>query len=57
MKRSIVSVNAATVLREPRIPYNTVLGDKNDILSPLNGEFLIQNALLFSPLAWFDPNC
>ena len=35
-KRSIVSVNGAAVLKEPKIPYDTVLDTKKGILIPKN---------------------
>ncbi len=35
-KRSIVSVNGATVLKEPEIPYSTVFSGKKGVLSPGN---------------------
>ncbi len=38
-KRSIVSVNDVTVLKEPEIPYSTVFDAEKDALSPENTYF------------------
>ena len=43
-KRSIVSTNGAFVLKEPEIPYNTVLGAEKDTLSSENTYLWRQNA-------------